>query len=89
MRDQQAGESHTVLSYLAQRTGGMFERNRNDLGTSIDRIMQDQQGYYLIGYRPDESTRRGRWNQAFARSEGESEALRNESTFTRRLLWSY
>ena len=56
MRDQQAGESHTVLSYLAQRTGGMFERNRNDLGTSIDRIMQDQQGYYLIGYRPDESS---------------------------------
>jgi VWFA-related protein len=56
MREQQAGETHTVLSYLAQRTGGMFERNRNDLSTSIDRIMQDQQGYYLIGYRPDEST---------------------------------
>ena len=56
MREQQAGESHTVLSYLAQRTGGMFERNRNDLGTSIDRIMQDQQGYYLIGFRPDESS---------------------------------
>ena len=55
MREDQAGESHTVLSYLAQRTGGIFERNRNDLGTSIDRIMQDQQGYYLIGYRPDES----------------------------------
>ena len=55
-REQQAGESHTVLSYLAQRTGGMFERNRNDLGTSIDRIMQDQQGYYVIGYRPEEST---------------------------------
>jgi VWFA-related protein len=56
MREQQAAETHTVLSYLAQRTGGIFERNRNDLGTSIDRIMQDQQGYYLIGYRPDEST---------------------------------
>lgn len=55
-REQQAGESHTVLSYLAQRTGGMFERNRNDLGTSIDRIMADQQGYYVIGYRPDEAT---------------------------------
>src|SRR5215216_2436601 len=56
MRELQAGETHTVLSYLAQRTGGMFERNRNDLGRSIERIMQDQQGYYLIGYRPDEST---------------------------------
>lgn len=56
MRDQQAGETYTVLSYLAQRTGGLFERNRNDLAAGIDRIMQDQQGYYLIGYRPDEST---------------------------------
>lgn len=56
MREQQAGESHTVLSYLAQRTGGIFERNRNDLSTSIDRIMRDQQGYYLIGYRPDEAS---------------------------------
>ena len=55
MRDEQAGESHTVLSYLAQRTGGTFERNRNDLGTSIEHIMQDQQGYYLIGYSPEES----------------------------------
>jgi VWFA-related protein len=50
MRENQAGETYTVLSYLAQRTGGIFERNRNDLGTSVKRIMQDQQGYYLIGY---------------------------------------
>ena len=56
MRENQAGETYTVLSYLAQRTGGIFERNRNDLGTSVKRIMQDQQGYYLIGYRPDESS---------------------------------
>ena len=56
MRSDQAGEAHTVLSYLAQRTGGFFQTNRNDLGASIQRIMQDQQGYYLIGFRPDEST---------------------------------
>jgi VWFA-related protein len=55
MREQKAADTHTVLSYLAQRTGGIFERNRNDLGTSIDRIMEDQQGYYLIGYRPDQA----------------------------------
>ena len=54
-REQQAGESHTILSYLANRTGGTFERNRNDLSTGIDRIMQDQQGYYLIGFTPEES----------------------------------
>ncbi len=56
MREQQAVETYTVLSYLAQRTGGLFLRNRNDLSTGIERVMQDQQGYYLIGYRPDETT---------------------------------
>lgn len=55
MREQQSNETHTVLSYLAQRTGGLFERNRNDLSGGIGRIMEDQQGYYLIGYRPDTS----------------------------------
>jgi hypothetical protein len=56
MRSDQLGETHTVLSYLAQRTGGLFQANRNDLGASMQRIMQDQQGYYVIGFRPDEST---------------------------------
>ncbi|HEX9919368.1 MAG TPA: VWA domain-containing protein [Pyrinomonadaceae bacterium] len=55
IREQQAGETYTVLSYLAQRTGGLFLRNRNDLGSGIGRIMQDQKGYYLIGYRPETS----------------------------------
>lgn len=53
-REQQSYESHTILSYLANRTGGTFERNRNDLGTSIDRIMKDQQGYYVLGFSPEE-----------------------------------
>jgi VWFA-related protein len=56
VREQQAGETHTVLSYLAQRTGGLFVRNRNDMGMGIAQIMKDQQGYYLLGYRPNEST---------------------------------
>ncbi len=56
MREQQASESHTVLSYLARRTGGLFLRNRNDLGDGIRLIMEDQQGYYLLGYRPDDAT---------------------------------
>lgn len=52
-REQQQLESHTVLSYLAQRTGGLFLRNRNDIASGIERILDDQQGFYLIGYRPD------------------------------------
>lgn len=49
-------ESQTVLSFLAQQTGGIALRNRNDLGQGLQQIMNDQKGYYLIGYRPEEST---------------------------------
>ena len=49
-------ETHSVLDYMAQQTGGTFTRFNNDLNASIRSALADQQGYYLIGYRPDEST---------------------------------
>jgi hypothetical protein len=49
-------EAQTVLSYLAQQTGGIAVRNRNDLGAGLEQILDDQKGYYLLGYRPDESS---------------------------------
>ena len=44
------------LNYLAQETGGIAVRNSNDLSGGIRRALEDQRGYYLIGYRPDEKT---------------------------------
>lgn len=49
-------ESQGGLIYLAQQTGGFAVRNNNDLSAGIQRVIDDQKGYYLIGYRPDEST---------------------------------
>jgi VWFA-related protein len=49
-------ESQNGLNYLAQQTGGFPIRNTNDLSKGIKRVMDDQKGYYLIGYRPDDST---------------------------------
>ncbi|HEV2860749.1 MAG TPA: VWA domain-containing protein [Pyrinomonadaceae bacterium] len=40
------------LEYLARQTGGAFVRNTNDLGQGIRRALEDQKGYYLIGFRP-------------------------------------
>ncbi|HEX8351471.1 MAG TPA: VWA domain-containing protein, partial [Pyrinomonadaceae bacterium] len=40
------------LSYLAEQTGGIFIRNTNDLGGGVRRALEDQKGYYLIGFRP-------------------------------------
>src|SRR2546423_6448734 len=49
-------ESQNGLNYLAQQTGGLAFRNNNDLNAGIKRVIDDQAGYYLIGYRPDEAT---------------------------------
>jgi len=49
-------ESQDGLIVLAQGTGGLSIRNNNDLSGGIKRVLEDQRGYYLIGYRPDQST---------------------------------
>ena len=49
--DTQAG-----LAYLARLTGGFPIQNENDLNKGLQRVLDDQSGYYLIGYRPDDST---------------------------------
>ena len=49
-------ETHTVLDFLAQQTGGTFTRFNNDLNASIRNALEDQKSYYLIGYRPDEAS---------------------------------
>lgn len=49
--DTQAG-----LAYLARLTGGFPIQNENDLNQGLQRVLDDQSGYYLIGYRPDDST---------------------------------
>ena len=49
-------ETQSGLNYLAAQTGGLAIRNTNDMSGGVKRIMDDQSGYYLIGYRPDDST---------------------------------
>ncbi|HEY0080068.1 MAG TPA: VWA domain-containing protein [Pyrinomonadaceae bacterium] len=55
-RSRKLFESQSGLQYLAQQTGGFAIRNSNDLSRGVGRVLDDQKGYYLIGYRPDEST---------------------------------
>src|SRR2546421_1757047 len=51
-----AFETQEGLDLLARQTGGIPIRNTNDLSGGIRRVLEDQRGFYLIGYRPDEST---------------------------------
>ena len=47
LADQQAG-----LIFLAAQTGGRAVLNGNDMTWAIDRVLDDLNGYYLIGYQP-------------------------------------
>lgn len=49
-------ESQEGLNYLARQTGGLAIRGNNDLAAGLKDILGDQRGYYLIGYRPEDST---------------------------------
>ncbi|HMF58521.1 MAG TPA: VWA domain-containing protein [Pyrinomonadaceae bacterium] len=49
-------ETQDGLNFLARETGGLFIHDTNAITQNVQRIMQDQNGYYLIGYRPEEST---------------------------------
>src|SRR5260370_27695983 len=51
-----AFETQEGLDYLARQTGGIAIKNNNDLSNGIRRVLEDQKGFYLIGYRPDNST---------------------------------
>jgi len=44
------------LAYLALQTGGLVYENGNDLNWGLDRVLEDQKGYYLLGFYPPEGT---------------------------------
>lgn len=48
--------SQDGIVHLTRETGGFALLNRNDLLRSLERIIDDHEGYYLLGYRPDEKT---------------------------------
>lgn len=44
------------LNYLAAETGGIFFHDTSGFNYALGRVLEDQRGYYLIGYRPDENS---------------------------------
>lgn len=58
-RRNQFFETQHGLSFLAEQTGGFLVKNNNDIGGAVRRVMNDQSGFYLIGYRPEDATTKG------------------------------
>ena len=51
-RRQSFFSTQAGMAYLADRTGGFLVHDTNDLNWGVQRILEDQSGYYLIGYKP-------------------------------------
>jgi VWFA-related protein len=49
-------ESQQSLRYLANETGGVPYVNQNDIDAGLRQAVDDQSGYYLLGYEPDDET---------------------------------
>ena len=49
-------ESQQSLRFLAYETGGIPYVNQNNLNAGLQRVINDQGSYYLLGYQPNEET---------------------------------
>ncbi len=49
-------ERQRGLEHLALETGGLAYYNGNDFNFGLNRVLQDQSGYYLIGFKPPDGT---------------------------------
>jgi VWFA-related protein len=64
---------------LTQETGGFLVRESNDFG--LQQVMDDQRGYYLIGYRPTDQTFTRRFHQIKARVKARGLTVRTRAGF--------
>ena len=74
LQDNRAGSD-----MLARQTGGFQIRNSNDFG--LDRIMEDQSGYYLLGYRPTDETFNKRFHHIKAKLKKSGLNVRTRNGF--------
>jgi VWFA-related protein len=51
-RDWLLNASQQGLAYLADETGGLAYDNGNSLNFGLERMLEDQKGYYLLGFHP-------------------------------------
>jgi len=64
---------------IARQTGGFQIRNSNSY--EFNRIMEDQSGYYLLGYRPSDETFNRRFHHIKAKVKGSGMSLRTRFGF--------
>ena len=54
-QSQENFDSQEGLTFVARETGGFAVLNNNDISRSINRVLKDNESYYLIGFDPDDA----------------------------------
>lgn len=78
-RAHQLQDLRTGQDLLARETGGYLVKNSNSFG--LKRIAEDQAGYYLLGYRPSDSTFNRRFHHLTVRVKRPGLIARTRSGF--------
>jgi VWFA-related protein len=78
-REHQLARGREGSDLIARQTGGFLIKNSNDFG--LKRIMEDQQGYYLIGFRPAEETFNRNFHHIRARVKRSGFTVRTRAGF--------
>lgn len=68
-------------SSMASKTGGLTIQSTNDISGGLRKIMDDQKGYYLIGYRPSGETFNRRFHHIKVQVKGRGLAVRTRAGF--------
>lgn len=79
LRKDQEYQSRQGADLIAKQTGGFLIKNSNDFG--LQKIMTDQEGYYLIGFRPGEDTFDRKFHHIKARLKRKGLTVRTRAGF--------
>lgn len=83
-RNDEFIDSQQSLRYLAAETGGLSFTNQNNLNLGLQRAIDDQKGYYLVGYQPDSETfdpKKNKFNKISIKLKREGLKIRYRSGF--------
>lgn len=80
-RDRELLDTQSGMEYLSKQTGGFLMKGSNDIPGLIKRVVEDQKGYYLIGYRPESTTFDRRFHQIKVKVKRTDLRVRSRSGF--------
>lgn len=63
LREERQEEERALnegMAYLAYSTGGKFIKNQNSLDDAMEKVLEVETGYYLLGYEPDDEIFEGK-----------------------------